>query len=84
MLVPALATRVEQGNIVPRQRIGRGNAIAFVLIAEGTCQPEVILFCQAAERFRNKMVNLHRRTNDGLRCQAITAAVMRRSPHLLT
>jgi hypothetical protein len=70
---------IEQSHYLTGIRIQNGDPITLVSIAEWACEPEVRLFCRAAQRFGNNMVDYHRCADDSLLCQAVAAPMARGS-----
>lgn len=53
VFVPSLMTRIEQSDQFASDRIQGRDAIRFVVVAQRTSQPKIVLFREPAQRFRN-------------------------------
>src|SRR5207245_7796022 len=72
---PVFAPGVEQARDLARRGVRYGDAVVLVVVTRRTGQPEVVLDGLPAERDRGDVIELHRRTDDGLGREAVAAAV---------
>ncbi len=75
--MPILVPRIEQPHDFTANRIFERDPAALGIIAKRTGKPEIVLLCDASEGLRNQVIELHGRTDDRFRRQAVPTAVSR-------
>jgi hypothetical protein len=74
VVIPLFRPRVEQRDSRCTFRINCFESICFVAVAHRTRQKQIVLIVRAALCLRDDVVYFKQRTNDVLRCRAVTTA----------
>ncbi len=83
VLVPALLARVKQGSLLVSDRIETVRLDAFVTVAQGTGEPEVVLGGRPTRSDRDDVLNVHGHSRKQLWSEAVTAAMTRDNCHFV-
>src|SRR5437868_11180627 len=78
---PVLCSRVEEGNLLIRLRIGGHCLLALVIVAQRATEPQVRFLCESAPGERDEMFKLQSSHDETLRAEAVAAAVARGFAH---
>jgi len=76
VFVPILESGIEQSHHVSRFRVKRRDPAAFMIVAKGTCQPEIFFLGRSAQGQGDDVIYFHWRADDMFRNQAVSTAEM--------
>lgn len=76
VFTPHLVAGIEETCKRSCHRVLGSNLVAFVFIAKGTGQPEIVFLTRPTQRLRDDVINLHGRADDIFGREAVTTAVL--------